>query len=494
MRAFPLAALLISLALPAAAQSPTLTPVNPKTAELWAKPPFGADAKSLRAALANSCSVFAKRSASAPVSADSRFGTNGQWQSFCTKALAQSNDNLETYITDNLQPLTLAPEGKFTGYYKPVVEGSLTHHGEYQTPILAKPDDLVKCKGATGQKKADGSCVTPYPNRAGIEKNLDKYKVLVWLKDPIDAYFIHIQGSALVELDDGGTVYISFAAKNGWSYVAIGKVLKDMGELKGDITAQKIRDWLALNPTRMNEILQKNPSFIFFRKATGSPRGALGVPLVAGRSLAVDRKFIPLGLPVVIKTTTTHDSKPWQRVMMAQDIGSAITGGARGDIFFGLGPYAGDYAGDQNATGTLQVLVPKEVKLDAASVSETTPLTPLATVTPTIVISQTAVSMNTVSDTVAPMAPISETIIAEATSPTQPVSDSTITQTAQSLPANTEATLAQIEPAAGPAPEQQIASTEETPEVKFTAKAALEMVGNFVTEHLSAPDPTASSL
>jgi membrane-bound lytic murein transglycosylase A len=480
--------MVLAVVFPALAQSPTLTPTNPKTAELWAKPPFGADARSLRAALANSCGVFAKRPASAPVSADPRFGTNGQWQAFCDKALKQSDDDLEGYITDNLQPLTLAPEGKFTGYYKPVVEGSLIHHGEYQTPILARPTDLVKCNGASGQRHADGTCSSPYPNRAGIEKNLDKYKVLVWLKDPIDAYFIHIQGSALVELDDGGTVYISFAAKNGWSYVAIGKVLKDMGELKGDITAQKIRDWLALNPTRMNEILQKNPSFIFFRKATGSPRGALGVPLVAGRSLAVDRKFIPLGLPVVIKTTTNHDNKPWQRVMLAQDIGSAITGGARGDIFFGLGPYAGDYAGDQNATGTLQVLVPKDVKLDAASVSETMPLTPLATVTPTIVISQTAVSLNTVSDTLTPMAPVSETIVAAVASPAMPVSDSLAAQ------AGAETSLAQVEPAAGPAPEQQIASTEETPALGLTAKTMFEAATHFVTEHLSAPDPTATSL
>ncbi|HEX2859200.1 MAG TPA: MltA domain-containing protein [Alphaproteobacteria bacterium] len=479
---FPLAAaLLAAIALPAVAQSPTITPVNPKTAHLWAKPPFGADGASLRTALSNSCNVFAKKSATQNVSTDPRFGTYGQWQSFCKEALLQSDSTLETYMTDTLEAVTLAPTGKFTGYYKPVVEGSLTHHGDYQTPMLAKPADLVVCNGASGQKLPGGGCKNPYPDRAEITRNIDKYKVLLWLKDPIDAYFIHIQGSALVELENGGTAYLNFAAKNGRPYVAIGKVLKDMGELKGDITADKIREWLAMNPTRMNEILHKNPSFIFFHKSDANPpgtaRGALGVPLTAGRSLAVDRDFIPLGLPVVIATTTNHDNKPWQRVMLAQDIGSAITGGARGDIFFGLGPFAGDYAGDQNSGGTLQVLVPKNIGLAANATSSTINVSS---------VSGTAISATAVNEPL-PVIAISESVV----SMNEPVSQTLTPQPeAQQL-----AALETIEPAAAP---QTLTEAEPAPADTVAAvknlvaelPAAVQQLGAYI----KAPNPTDTGL
>jgi membrane-bound lytic murein transglycosylase A len=357
-RLFPLLGLAV-LAFPALAQSPTVLPDNPTTTALWSQPPFGADPASLKQAFAATCGIYARRSPDTHVGGNPQFGTYGQWQQLCRQALALPPEQLEAFLTTNLAPLPLEGTGKLTGYYKPVIEGSRTRHGPYQTPILAKPADLTQCRGATGQSLPNGSCTTPYPTRKQIEANLNHYKVLLWLKDPLDAYFLHIQGSGLVELAEGGTASLNFAAKNGHPYVAIGKVLRDRGELTGDITADKIRAWLKAHPAQRTEVLQQNPSFIFFAENPALVRGAFGVPLTSGRSLAVDTTHIPLGLPLLVSTTTTHDSKPWHRLMFAQDTGSAITGPQRGDIYFGLGPYAGDYAGDQNAAGTIQVLVPK---------------------------------------------------------------------------------------------------------------------------------------
>jgi 3D (Asp-Asp-Asp) domain-containing protein len=163
-----------------------------------------------------------------------------------------------------------------------------------------------------------------------------------------------------VELDDGTLAHLGFNGKNGHPYVAIGKVLKDMGELSGDITADKIRTWLKKNPSRNAEVLHANPSYIFFKETKEESPGAFGVTLTGGRSLAVDRASIPLGIPVQVETTNTYDNSAWSRLMFAQDVGSAIKGPGRGDIYFGHGPLAGKRAGAQNAPGSLYAYVPKE--------------------------------------------------------------------------------------------------------------------------------------
>ncbi len=343
----------------------------------WDYPPFGADDIALYKAFQASCSKLMRRPADKPLHSNPIFGTGGQWHSICKQGLAQKPNLLEDYLESRLTRVKLgAGEGKFTGYYKPVLEGSRKRHGAYQTPLIARPDDLVICNGKTGQRKPDGSCRNPYPTRAEIKANIHTYKVLAWLKDPVDAYFLHIQGSGTIEMDDGSVMHAGFAAKNGHPYVAIGRTLKDMGELTGTINAPKIKQWLKDNPNGADEVLNSNPSFIFFAETKEEAPGAYGVVLTAGRSVAVDRDHMPLGIPVFIRSKNTFDALPWERVMFAQDVGSAIKGPNRGDIYFGHGPLAGDRAGDQNAPGQLWALVPKE---NVGATTQTKPTAEVAT-------------------------------------------------------------------------------------------------------------------
>lgn len=350
----------------------------------WDYPPFGADDIALYQAFQASCAKFATMDSAKKLHSNPVFGTAGQWQNICREGLAKKADLLEDYLNSRLAKVKLGSgDGKFTGYYKPVLEGSRTRHGAYQTPLLARPKDLTICNGETGQLRPDGSCRNPYPTRAEIMKNLGNYKVLMWMKDPIDCYFLHIQGSGTVELDDGTTAHLGFNGKNGHPYVAIGKTLRDMGEISGSITAPKIRAWLKANPTRADEVLFSNPSYIFFKETPTESPGAFGVTLTAGRSMAVDKSFIALGVPLFIRSQNTFDAQPWQRVMFAQDVGSAIKGANRGDIYFGHGPLAGDRAGDQNAGGQLWAMVPKEnVGLQSAQAKATTPAAEIARVEP----------------------------------------------------------------------------------------------------------------
>jgi membrane-bound lytic murein transglycosylase A len=333
-----------------------------KTNAAWDYPPFGATDTALSAAFRASCTKFAAMPSGKQLGSNAVYGTAGQWKAICAEAMTKPPALLEDFLNRRLTKVTLGNEGeaKFTGYFKPVLNGSKTRHGTYQTPLLARPTDLTRCEGQTGQKQADGTCSVGYPTRGEIHANLDKYKVLVWLDDPIDAYFLHIQGSGTVELDDGKIMHLGFAGKNGHGYVAIGRTLKEKGALTGTINADKIRQWLKDNPERADEILNSNPSYIFFNATKEESEGAFGVKLVAGRSMAVDKSRVPLGLPLFVKSTTTFDKTPWQRIMFAHDVGSAIKGAGRGDIYFGHGPLAGERAGDQNSLGTMYAMVPKE--------------------------------------------------------------------------------------------------------------------------------------
>lgn len=326
----------------------------------WDYPPFGADDIALRNAFTQSCKQFERKPSGKRLHKNAMFGTYGQWQEICNTALNGTPAHTANYLQTALEKVKLPGPGKFTGYYKPVINGSLVRTEKYKVPLLARPDDLVIRNGVTGQLKTDGTFVSPYPNRAEISENLGNYKVILWLEDDVDAYFLHIQGSGAVELPDGSLRHIGFAGKNGHPYVAIGKVLKDMGEIEAPITAPKIRAWLKANPTRANEVLYANPSFIFFYLTESDSPGAMGAKLTAGRTLAVDTAHIPLGVPLWINTTLTHRNESFSRMMFAQDIGSAIKGASRGDIYLGQGDAAGEVAGDQNSTGSLYAYVPRQ--------------------------------------------------------------------------------------------------------------------------------------
>lgn len=307
-------------------------------------PPATDDDQALAEAFAASCAKLTRQPAARPVSAGGRtFGTYGQWHAICQQAQNTPAMALPGLLKATTREVKMSGPGKFTGYFKPALEGSRTRHGPYQTPLLALP--------------ASESLRTR--TRAEVMANVDDYQPIVWLADGVDAYFLHIQGSGTVHLDTGEEIHVGFAGKNGHNYKSIGKTLLEMGELHPPVTADNIKAWLRANPSHADEVLHSNPSYIYFKEFEEESPGAYGVTLTAMRSLAVDRAYIPLGLPVRVTTTLTGPKTPFNQIMFAHDVGSAIKGASRGDIYMGHGDTAHALASTQNATGSLYVLVPK---------------------------------------------------------------------------------------------------------------------------------------
>lgn len=272
--------------------------------------------------------------------------------------------------------VTEAGRGFFTGYYEPEVEGSLTRSDAFPVPLHSQPEELVEFDPAKPPpgidpalrfaRKSDEGW-SAYHDRAAIAagaldgRNLE----LVWLADPVDAFFIHIQGAARIRLTDGRTMRVTYAAKSGHPYTPIGRVLIERGALApGAATMPAIRAWLAEHPDEAAGVMNANRSYIFFREApvddeTAGPVAAAKVQLTAERSLAVDRLIHTFHTPVWIETTLP-DGSAFHHLMVAQDTGSAIVGPARGDIFFGSGAAAGEIAGAMAREGRFVVLVPRE--------------------------------------------------------------------------------------------------------------------------------------
>lgn len=266
-------------------------------------------------------------------------------------------------------------KGLITGYYEPVLNGARTRGGRYQTPLYAVPDDLLtielgdlypSLQGERVRGKLQGRRVVPYPDRAQLtDGKALAGKELVWVDSAIDAFFLQIQGSGRVLLTDGTTVRLAYADVNGQPYKAIGRHLVASGDLTLEqATAQGIRQWLAEHPERQAEVMNSNPSVVFFREekitdpALG-PRGSLGVPLSAGRSVAIDTRLLPLGAPLFLAATHPLTGAPLQRLVVGQDTGGAIRGAIRADLFFGLGAEAGDLAGRMRSDGQLWLLWPR---------------------------------------------------------------------------------------------------------------------------------------
>ena len=284
-----------------------------------------------------------------------------------------------------------------TGYYEPLVRGARTPSGPYQVPLYRPPPDLVtvslghqypelrslRLRGRV-VKTPQGDQLLPYPTRAEIDKGgLLKGQEIAWLEDPIEAFFLQVQGSGKVILEDGQIMRLGYANQNGHPYKSIGRWLVEQGELTlGQASMQGIKSWVAANPHRRQELLHQNPSMVFFRELpagqdpTEGPIGSLGVPLTSGRSIAVDPQFVALGLPVFLRTElplatgqmgagssargpASPRSQPVGRLVIAQDTGSAIVGIHRGDFYFGSGPEAGELAGRMRYPGEMVVLVPK---------------------------------------------------------------------------------------------------------------------------------------
>lgn len=265
--------------------------------------------------------------------------------------------------------------GTVTGYYEPLLRGARTRRGAFQTPLHSPPTDLVtvelaslypELKSLRLRGKMVGNRLVPYPSRADLERqNLLAGRELLWVDDPIDAFFLQVQGSGRVRLDDTGEVVrVAYADQNGHPYRSIGRYLVDRGELSLDqASMQGIKAWVAANPARVQELLNANPSYVFFREEkitdpTLGPRGALGVPLTAQRSIAIDPQFITLGAPVFLSTTLPNSTSTLRRLVLAQDTGGAIRGALRVDFFWGFGHDAGDLAGRMKQSGQLWVLLP----------------------------------------------------------------------------------------------------------------------------------------
>lgn len=271
-----------------------------------------------------------------------------------------------------------AGRGILTGYYEPEVDGAPAPTETFDTPLLAKPDDLVALgdgetrpgvpKTLTAAQATEGGGFAPYPTRAEIEDGAlgERAKPLVWMTR-VDAFFVHIQGSTRVRLPGGATLRIAYAGRNGWPFTPIGRRLVERGVMLKEVaTMQALRSWLAARPAEGRALMRENQSYIFFRiddelKPEDGPRGAQAVPLTEGRSIAVDRTIWSYGLPFFIdgRLPSTVGGAPLRRLTVAQDTGSAILGQARGDYFAGSGDGAGKVAGGMREQTDFVVLLPK---------------------------------------------------------------------------------------------------------------------------------------
>jgi len=310
-------------------------------------------------------------------------GTAGLWQPACTAARAVPAGDEEAaraFLARSLQAYRVSAGGNpavlFTGYFEPEVAGSLRETAHDDTPLYGRPPDLVQADLGDFAPDLAGRIIAgrvregrlePYFTRAEITAGAlqGQHLAIAWLADPVSAFVLQIQGSGRIRLPDGEIVRVGFAGENGRPYVPIGRVLADRGDIpKNDITLQTIVAWLEAHPAEAQEVMDQNPSYDFFRILPGlppdeGPPGALGVPLSPGRALAVDRHYLPLGAPVWIATTNPDTGKPLQRLMVAEDIGGAITTPLRADIFFGWGDQAEASAGRMNADGAAYVLLPR---------------------------------------------------------------------------------------------------------------------------------------
>ena len=305
-------------------------------------------------------------------------GTLEDWLAISETAFdtTDARQFFETHFTPCQVRDTIRPEGLFTGYYEPEAEGSRTQTAEYQVPIYRKPPELVAL-GAESQKTTrlaygvikNGNAEGFYTRRQ-IEHGAlaDRELEIVWLKSWVDAFFIHIQGSGRILLEDGQIVRLAYAGKNGHPYTGIGGVLLKRGVATAEtMSMQVLREWMALHPDEARDLMWNNNSFIFFRdiEVPYDALGALGaqqVHLTPCRSLAVDRSIWMLGTPIWLDTMTPLESpkgsQPFRHLMIAQDTGTAIRGYVRGDVYWGWGDDAALIAGNMKSPGRIIVLLP----------------------------------------------------------------------------------------------------------------------------------------
>lgn len=318
-----------------------------------------------------------------------RAGRVADWLPLCAEAAAIApgdhaaaraffESRFRPWLAANAQGQPADPYGTFTGYFEPELTGSRRRRGAEQVPLLQRPPDLIAADlgdfapdlaGRRLAGRVQGDRLVPYASRAEIEDGaLDRRRLeLLWLDDRIDAFFLHVQGSGRVRLAEGGIARVGFAAQNGHPYVPIGRVLVERGAMTLEqVSMQSIRDWLRAHPAEAREVMRQNPSYVFFRELRGlepdeGPPGAFGAPLTPGRSIAVDHAHVPLGIPIWLDTRDPTTQQPLRRLVLAQDVGGAVRGPVRGDLFWGWGAEAEQAAGRMRERGLWWLLLPVAV-------------------------------------------------------------------------------------------------------------------------------------
>lgn len=344
------------------------------------------DPRAALAAFTRSCAALAGKPAESAMGGTGYAGMVGDWQGACAAIprAASSAASARQFFESRFSPLEVKPSGQgqalFTGYYEPQLFASRTRHGRFQTPIYGPPTELVSVdlgqfrddlKGEHLEGCLDGHSLEPCPSRADIDaKGLAHAPVLFYADDPVSVFFLHIQGSGRVRLDDGTTVRVAYAGQNGRRYKAVGRTLIEEGLLdRGSMSMQAIRAWMQAHPNEARRVMESDESYVFFQEAPlgdaslGSP-GSEGVALTPGASLAVDLRLHPQGAPFYVSAVRpdADAGKPdrtFDTLLIAQDTGGAIRGPARGDVFWGFGPLSESIAGRMKSNGRLFVLLPK---------------------------------------------------------------------------------------------------------------------------------------
>lgn len=334
-----------------------------------------------------SCTALAKLHDGQPIGADGHGGYARQWRRPCAAAAkVPAGDDKAARAMFEAEFVAWAAagqkgvDGKMTGYYVQEMRGSRKKGGKYKWPVYGRPKDLVEielkqfisdhhARRIWGRLDAEGK-LQPYWTRSEIRKGALNGRGLeiMWIDEPIDLLFAHIEGSAKARMDDGSVVWLEFSGKNGRAYKGVGGILKGMGHLTapGSGTMQGIRKWFEQNRAKWDEVVDQVHSFVFFNEST--QLGAVGsqmVVLTGQRSMAVDRAFIAHSTPIFVETRApipnTANYGPWRKLLIAQDTGGGILGAVRGDIYWGDDASAADIGGRMGGAGKYWLLLPKGV-------------------------------------------------------------------------------------------------------------------------------------
>ena len=326
-------------------------------------------------AFRRSCDVILKKKPSAPMG----LGTQASdWQKVCRIAKRHALKNpayVRRFFQKNFEPYRVTdngdPEGLFTGYYESSLNGSLKKTHRYKYPLYKKPPELVMA--VDGKQKKWGilrwGSIKPYHDRSKIDRGaLDGRGLeLVWVDDFVEAFFLHVQGSGRIKLPNGKVMRISYAASNGHPFRSIGRYLMENNIMDvKNISMQSIRAWMKRDPKKALWLMHQNPSYVFFREIKGAagPIGCMGVPVMPGRSMAIDKRWLPMGAPLWFDGFHPDNHINERRLMIAQDTGGAIRGVVRGDFFWGFGQSAMEKAGKMRAKGQYYILIPKGARID----------------------------------------------------------------------------------------------------------------------------------